>query len=295
MPLIRRSPIRQELTMRIVSMLSILLLAMILVGCGPQVAAKGPKVSEDIAGVDPELVELARTDHIALLNRCIQRYQAVPVTDYTCTFYKRERLRGSLGEPQLMDVKFMAEPFSVALTWTQNPPLADKALYIEGKWLDENGESQMLVRPKNGFLRALAGDSLLKDPDGAEAMKNTLRPVTQFGFRNTLQALLDIYELARQRGELVERFEGISEVDGRRCLTLVRILPEHEDYPARKTVTCIDVERLLPLKVLGDGWQTNADGEHILLADYEYRDVRLNPGLTAEDFTPQANDIARPK
>jgi hypothetical protein len=120
--------------------------------------------------------------------------------------------------------------------------------------------------------------------------------VTQFGFRNTLQALLDIYEIARERGDLEgQSFEGISDVGGRRCLTLVRILPERDDYPGRKTITCIDVERLLPLKVLADGWTKNDAGEYILLANYEYHDVKLNPGLEAGDFTPEANDMAPPK
>lgn len=265
------------------------------VGCGPTVAAKDPKVVKDTGGVDPQLLELARNDHIALLEKCIEHYEAEDITNYTCTFVKRERIAGSLGQEQKMDVKFLAEPFSVAISWTQNAPLADKVLYVEGKWEDEDGTSQMLVRPKGGLARLLAGESLLKDPAGPDAMKNALRPVTEFGFRNTIQALLDVYIQAQEQGELQQRFEGISEVDGRKCLTLVRILPEKDDYPARKTVTCIDIERLLPLKVLGDGWKTNADGEHILLANYEYHNVKLNPGLTPEDFTPQANDMAPPK
>ncbi len=264
-------------------------------GCSPTVAAKEPEVVKDTGGIDAELLELARNDHIALLEKCIEHYEAEGITNYTCTFVKRERIRGSLGQEQKMDVKFLAEPFSVAITWTQNAPLADKVLYVADKWEDENGNSQMLVRPKGGLARLLAGESLLKDPAGPDAMKNALRPVTEFGFRNTLQALLDVYVLAQERGEMEQSFEGISEVDGRKCLTLIRILPKDEDYPARKTVTCIDIERLLPLKVLGDGWQTNADGEHILLANYEYHDVKLNPGLTPEDFTPQANDMAPPK
>ncbi|NBB94820.1 MAG: DUF1571 domain-containing protein [Planctomycetes bacterium] len=272
-----------------------LLLATIGCEATPRIAAKDPEVSEDVAGVDPELLKLARTDHVALLKRCIEHYEALPITNYTCTFLKHERLNGKLRDEQLMDVKFMAKPFSVAITWTQNPPLADKVLYIEGKWPNDDGKSRMLVRPRGGFTRMLTGGSLLKLPDGPDAMKNTLRPVTLFGFRNTLQALLDVYEVAQKRGDLQQRFNGISEVGGRKCLTLVRILPERDDYPARKTVTCIDIERMLPLKVLGDGWQTNDAGKHILLANYEYRDVTLNPGLTQADFAPEANDIASPR
>lgn len=272
------------------------LVSVLLAGaCGPTVGAKGPEVSTEVQGVDPELLDLARNDHIALLKKCLAHYDAVPITDYTCSFAKRERINGTLGKEQITDVKFRLEPFSVALAWTQNAPLADRALYVAGKWEDDNGKSQMLVRPESGFLQALTGGSLLKDPDGQDARKNALRPITQFGFRNTIKALLSVYELAEERGELQQSFEGIAEIDGHKCLTLVRILPERDDYPARKTVTCIDIERLLPLKVLGDGWQKTEEGEWILLANYEYRNITLNPGLGDEDFTPQANDIKPPK
>ena len=71
--------------------------------------------------------------------------------DFTATFIKQERIKGRLGKEQWIDVSFMDEPFSVAMNWTKNAPVGDRVLYVDGKY-----GGQMLVRPSNGFLRALA-------------------------------------------------------------------------------------------------------------------------------------------
>src|SRR5690349_14527950 len=49
-------------------------------------------------GVD-KLVELARQDHVALLEKCLANCRA-RYKDYTCTFVKQERLGGRLGQEQ---------------------------------------------------------------------------------------------------------------------------------------------------------------------------------------------------
>ena len=240
--------------------------------------------------VDAGIVALTESDHIALLNKGLAYYTSVPIRDYTCTFSKHERLGSSLKDPQTVKAKFLGDPFSVAMLWTKNPPLADAILYVAGKWPGKNGQSQMLVRPKSGFLRALAGDSLLKAPDGPEAMKNTLNPISRFGFQNSLKSLVDVYETSAKRDELLQKFGGLTDVGGRTCLVLVRYVPENPKlYPCPVSEICLDAKTFLPYRIVG----YTKDGE--LYCDYQYTDVTFNPGLTEADFTPQANDMAPPK
>lgn len=233
-----------------------------------------------------QALELAKTDHVALLKMGLAKLDTLGAESYTCTFVKQERIRGELLAPQTIDVKFREQPFSVAMTWTENAPTGDKILYVEGRYRDDQGRSQMVVRPASGFLQAVTGGSVKRLPDGKDAMKSTLRPCTEFGFRNSIQSLIDIYELARKRGESEESFGGFAEVGGRQCFQLVRILPNTDPmYPARKTVILIDKEWLIPLQVMGDNWQKEA------LCDYRFMNVNFAASLTDADFTPQANDI----
>ncbi|MCK5114407.1 MAG: DUF1571 domain-containing protein [Phycisphaerae bacterium] len=234
-----------------------------------------------------KITELAKTDHLALLKMCQDEFnRQYSQNGYTCTFVKQERIREKMSKEQHINVKFRPEPFSVAMLWIKNAPIGDSLVYVEGKYLDDHDRTQMVVRPKNGLIQKLVGGSVKKLPDGREAMKKTLRPCTEFGFANSIQSLIDIYAIARERGECIEEFtEGFADIDGRSCIILTRFLPERKDYPAKKTLVFIDVEYLLPVRVVGYDWKDR------LSCNYEFKNVQLNVPFNDEDFTPAANDI----
>lgn len=238
------------------------------------------RVSRAAADTSDGLVGLARTDHIGLLERCLSNYDGL-WRDYTCTLVKQERIDGTLGREQEIAVKFLDRPFSVAMRWLRNAPIADRVLYVEGI-----REGHMLARPKSGLLRLLTGGHVLRKPDGPEAMRNTLRPVSVFGFRRSLEALLGVYRQALAAGHLSQSFGGRAEVAGRRTLVLERSLPALHEYPAGTTRVYVDIEHLVPVCVEGFGWEDE------LLCRYTYKDVRLNVGLEADDFLPEANGMA---
>ncbi len=233
--------------------------------------------------VTATVMALARTDHTALLRYCLgaydERYQ-----NYTCTLIKQERIGETLGEEQWIAVKFSESPYSVAMNWSKNAPMADRILYVEGKY-----GGKMLARPTNRLLRALVpGGTVCRAPDGPDARKSTLRPVSMFGFKRILVSLIDVYAQAKQAGDLEESFGGVKDVAGRQALVLVRVLPARKDYPAHKTITYIDLEYLVPIGVEGYDW----DGR--LVCRYFYKGIAFNMPLTGEDFLPKANGLAAP-
>ncbi|MBN1942121.1 MAG: DUF1571 domain-containing protein [Phycisphaerae bacterium] len=294
-------------TNRRVRVLVGLLLAGLLAVQVTQSVATGPKPTvvveavgeEQVVTSDPsllqELCHMAETNHLALLKLCQAELNKGRYNHYTATFVKQEQIRGQLGPEQHIRAKFMASPFSVAMTWTKNAPTGNALVYVDGKFPDKTGRSQMVVQPTSNFLRRLVGGSVLRLPDGPDAMRNTLRPCTMFGFRNSLQSLIDVYELARKRGECNEQWGyrdpktgrdvKFAEVDGRKCIVLVRFLPRRKDYPARRTLIFIDLEYLLPVQVIGYDWNDK------FFCNYEYRDVNFSADLGEKDFTPAANGI----
>jgi hypothetical protein len=242
--------------------------------------------------LDPDILTQAKGNHLALLRRARDSYKAMHIRDYTCTFIKQETLSGRLGAEQQVAVKFMPRPFSIAMKWTKNPPLADRLIYVQGRYKNAQGQSRMLVRPKGGLAQLLVGKSVLKLPDGPDAMRNTLRPCTKFGFENGLASLIAVYELAEKNGDLLKQdFLGITEVGGRKCIVLRRVLANRDGatYPAKTTEICLDTKTLLPMRIVGYDWDNKFS------CNYEFRDVKFNTGLAAQDFTPRANGIAPPK
>lgn len=230
-----------------------------------------------------QLEEMARKDPAGLLRRGMEHHRQ-SYHDYTLTFIKQEQLPGQLspGAEQWMEAKFLDAPFSVALKWTKNAPIGDQVLYVEGKC-----NNQMLVKPK-GFLNKLVGTQL-REPAGEEAMANTLRPVTLFGFERMMQSLLEVYERAAQAGDLTHRFLGYKDVGGRQVMVLERVLPPNKGYPAKSTVWYFDPQWMVPLGMEAADWNDQ------VFARYLYKDVKFNVGLTPADFTPEANGIKPPK
>ena len=256
---------------------------------GHDVVVIDGKQSGSNVGQADKLEQLAKTDHIALLQMCLDNYQA-KYHDYTCTFTKQEVINGTNKPLQMMEVKHMAQPFSVAMHWIKNPPLGDTVLYVEGQYND-----QMLVRPTSPLLRGLVG-TVVRSPDDAEAMKNTLRPVNMFGFERGLKSLLEIYKKAKDAGDLKQSFGGYAEVGdpkggGRKCMLLVRNLPDKPEYKAAspKTVIYIDADYLLPVRIEGFDASGTPD------SSYDYGNIKFNVGLAAKDFRPESNEMQPPK
>jgi hypothetical protein len=245
------------------------------------VALSGEVFGKNAPEVSAEVIRLAKTDHIALLEYCLAAAQN-RYHDYTCTLIKQERIGGRVSNEQEIAVKFLAHPFSVAMKWTpQTAGVGDRVLYVEGKYNDK-----MLVRP-TGVFGQLVG-TVMRQPDGPQAMQSTLRPVNQFGFRKSLESLLKVYRQALAAGDLTESFGGYAEVAGRKAVVLIRTLPPKDNYPAAKTVIYIDLEYLVPVAVEGYDWDQQ------LSSRYVFKDIRFNVGLTSEDFLPAANDMKIP-
>jgi hypothetical protein len=235
------------------------------------------------ADIANKIEKLAKTDHIALLEMCLKNCQD-KYQDFTCTFTKQEVISGVSKGQQVMDVKFMAKPFSVAMHWMKNPPLGDIVLYVEDKY-----DKKMLVRPTSSILRAVVPVAV-RSPDDAEALRNTLRPVNMFGFERGLSSLLDVYRKAKAAGDLTISYGGSAKIGDRNCIKLVRVLPEKPEYRASstKTVIYIDTDYLVPLRIEG------FDAAGVPNSEYTYTNVKFNVGLTSDDFTPQKNEMQEP-
>jgi len=252
------------------------------------VIEKGQPVAAEIPESQLETVmRLAETDHIALLNLCLDNYRQ-HYTDYTCTFIKHERINGRFMPKQVVDVAYRQQPYSVAMAWRTTDedgsgltmPKGDRALFVEGRW-----DSQMLVRPTSGLLQALTGGSVRRDPIDPDVMQNTLRPINSFGFERSLVSLLGVYTDAHEAGDLATGTEGTARIDGRDVIILTRALPPVNDYPAARTVIAIDLEYLVPVLVEGYDWQGQK------FCTYQFKDIQFNLDLPEERFTPQSLDM----
>jgi hypothetical protein len=232
--------------------------------------------------------QLLRADPIAALEQARSRHSRT-IRDYTCTFVKQERLDRGLSAEQEISVKFRQDPYCIMMHWVRNPGKAVRVVYVAGRWVDENAarpEERELAVCQPGAIARLFVKSVLEPIRGARAREASRRFIDEFGFLKGLDLMIDFSRLARQRGEL-ERLELTHEsrFDGRPTWVLersIRAAAAESDYPDAAAVYHIDQEWLVPVMI-----ESFADRRRTrLLGRYEYRDVRMNPGVTGADFDP---------
>ena len=215
-------------------------------------------------------------DPHALIERMGTAYEGI--TDYTALFLKRERPKnGPLPQVEKIHLRFQ-EPFKVHMTW-ETPNKGRAAAYIEGE-----NDNKVLVNP-GGVLRFMR---LALDPEGPKAMGEGHHSIRKAGIRNMIDMVMEQYRRARANEEITLRYLGLGAVDGRQAYHLGLEYPKSKKagYYAYRAELWIDKELYLPTKLLVYTWDNK------LHAHYEYRKLKLNPGLSPEVF--QLEPVATP-
>jgi hypothetical protein len=110
--------------------------------------------------------ESAKNDALEFLRTCLQHYLA-NVRDYRCKFHMRERSGAGLAQVQVLSIKFRESPYSVDMTWLENPAGARRISYVEGRWVKE-GRQLALVEP-SGLGSIVLPGGLKLDIHGKES------------------------------------------------------------------------------------------------------------------------------
>lgn len=233
----------------------------------------GPMRGRDAWRLNVDLLEQART-----------RLQSV--SGYTATFYRREVVAGSMGEPELMEMKLRHAPYSVYLKWI----VGDKGrelLFVDGQ-----NDGEMLVHP--GGWKARLFPALKIDPNGAVARSESRHPITDIGLLHLTERLLirRRNDRTKQGGVTHEKREDC-EVNDRQCHCFVTTYhaPKYSDY-YRKSIVFIDCETHMPIAIQNYTWPEQGEeiadparlDEATLIEHYSYTDLQLELQLADSEF-----------
>jgi len=222
--------------------------------------------------------QLIKDQPTEFLQMCLDRYDR-EVHGYSSILVKKERVAGKLKPLEVVDVHFREQPFSVFMNWKQGAGKAQRVLYVEG----ENND-KMKARPA-GFLGNLG--VFTRDVDASDVKASGRYLVTQFGIKlgtvRTLNAMLS----AKGRNALHVEYKGVFRVPDtgdRLCYKLVRTpYDPPEDLEGVNELTIyIDTETWLQVGSI----LKHSDGS--LIAEYFFRNIKLNPTFKANQFKPSA-------
>lgn len=203
------------------------------------------------------------------------------IGDYTFTFTKRESIDGALTEADSLAVKVRHEPFSVYLRCLGPvKPAGQEVIYIDGA---NNGQAWAHT---TGITGRLVG-TLSLDPAGSMMMDGNRHPVTNIGMKNLIRNVIeDFEEYASVSDQLDPKVYRNAKLNGRPviCLEVTALEPLPNKNPRQCTRLYIDRELNVPIRLEAYEWPRRAGEEPLLVEEYEYTDLQLNPGLADRDF-----------
>jgi hypothetical protein len=237
------------------------------------------------AGTDSHEVEretpIARA--LACIAECQLRYRNI--RDYTCTFSKRERIKGQLTPLNVLTMKVRTQPRSIYLKFRQPSP-GREAIYIVGR---NNGK---ILAHDVGLNRLLAG-TLRLEPTGSLAMEDCRHPISEAGIGPLLDTLKTRWSSELDPSQSVVVFRDKQTVGTRRCTMIEATHPHQQpEFMLYRVRLFIDVELGLPIHFEAYDWPSSPLAPAEMVEEYTYSDMRLNVGLSDLDFNVSNTNYA---
>lgn len=211
------------------------------------------------------------------------------IRDYTATLVKRERINGTLTDQEFIFAKIrnrkiendaVVVPLGIYMKFLKPKNIEGReVIWVEGK---NNGK---LVAHEVPGLRNVIRARL--DPNGFMAMKGNRYPITEAGTENLIVRLIEKGERDRKRDECEVQFFKGAKINGRVCTLLQVSHPVKREYfDFHVAQIFIDDELNVPLRYAAYVWPTTPGGKPVLEEEYTYMDMKVNVGLTDDDFNP---------
>jgi len=226
-----------------------------------------------------EMDKLAARNPVAFLESCLDRYNR-EVKGYSQIFQKQERIGKQLEKKEITEIKFRdplsGKPFSVYMRWLEGARLAARVLYVEGE-----NDNKMLVKPVGAFGFLIVSRLV----DGEDARKSGRYTLKEFGLKKGLQRSLYGFKEDQKAGTLHVKYLGkqkIKEAGDRTCWVLKRRYEKPDRDGVKEQTLYIDTQTWLMVGTI------LKDAEGRLLAEYWFRDIKLNPDFGKDQFTRKA-------
>jgi hypothetical protein len=211
---------------------------------------------------------------VRIVAECQDQYKSV--TDYTCTFWKRERIAGTLIPVHIMAMKVRTKPQSIYLRF-QQPAKGREAIFVAGR------HGGKVVAHDVGFNKLLAG-TLHLEPTSSRAMAECRHPITEAGIGPLLETVSKRWALELNQTESVVAFDDMK-VGEQHCLMIETTHPDRgAEFLFHKVRLYIDKDLRLPIRFEAYDWPKSPGAEPELAEEYTYSELKLNVGLKDVDF-----------
>jgi hypothetical protein len=221
-----------------------------------------------IAGLAPARADAAADPALLAILQAMEPAYA-RLVGYTARFIRQEVVDGRLRPREEALLKFQ-RPDRFYLRWISGPARGREMLYPNG-----DGDRVLVYEPGvlTGWFTAVL------EPGSQHVLKQSRHPVTDIGIGRLADIILDNVRRGVGAGELQILDRGTVSDGGRQERRLELVFPRGgARYYAHRAVVGVDITAGIPVTA------TIFDADDRMVEDYAYRDLRLNPPLTALDF-----------
>lgn len=209
------------------------------------------------------------------------------VKDYSCVMVARQRQRGKLSNYQYMETKVrhaqsidgQQTPFGIYMKFQRPSDVGGReVLYVEGE-----RKGDMLVC--NGG-KSLPNLTLQLDPRSERVLQESRYPITDMGIKNMVMRLIEVVEDQMSTDDCDVKFFENAKLNGRDC-THIMVTHRTRSANARFHIArvLVDNELKVPVYVASYDWPTSKGGKPVLMEEIAFTELKLNVGLTDEDFS----------
>ncbi len=210
------------------------------------------------------------------------------VKDYTATLTKRERINGELGEEEKMSLKLRCP--------RKNPDGTATKLhvYLRGKepkgiegreviWVDGKNDGKLIAH-EAGWMGVVR---VQLDPDGMLASRGNKYSIKSIGLEQLLGKLIEKGDRDRELGDCLVSIQEGQKLNDQPCTVIEVKHPEKRpllDFHIARIY--LDTSLRIPIRYEAYLWPEKSGEAPPLEEQYSYTDLKLNVGLTDEDFNP---------
>lgn len=209
---------------------------------------------------------------LALLGKIESSY--AKIVDYSAVFRKQERVPKGLMPEESITLKFR-KPLQVYMKWLHGP--AKEAIYVDG------ANNNKVIAHSDGAGLNMTWNL---DPKGSILREDNRHIITDIGFGFIINMMRANIPVALQHSEIEITRLADDSFEGRPTTVVeAKFSPkEGRKYYATRIVCQVDKEYLLPVGI------ACYDEKDDLLERYAYKNVKINVGLTDNDFSKNNPD-----
>ncbi len=219
------------------------------------------------------------------------------VRDYTAIMVKRESVNGVLGETEYMQIKIRCPrqtengpvPFSVYMKFLKPRACAGREVI----WVDGQNDGKLIAHEASGIGSM---KRFYLEPTGWLAMKGNRYPIHDAGLENLILKLIEKGERDRAAGYFEVNYREGAVINKRPC-SVIELRHDERKPPFEfcKAQVFVDDELQLPVRYAAYEWPDRPGDNPKLLEEYTYVNLKLNVGLTDQDFRPENPSYSFPR